>query len=434
MPAGKTYEALRADVENIPVINTHDHFDGPGDQPHHTEPITSLTLGYVRKDLITAVGGPAIHDKLIDPEVSTEEKWPLWQQVWPKMQHTAYARVTRVILRDEYGLEEISLEALKGLAGRLVDYRDEQAYVAKMDRCGIRCNLVNIWPDWKKLLAGERPVHDRSRLLIGCPALHGVRSHDAVQEIAGWIDRRATCLDEYVEVLREICRKLKDLGAIGLKDQAAYSRIIRYDGGTRGEAERLFGFFMDDPRRSLGYPEQSKPLDDFLFHELMRIARDLDLPVQIHTGYLAGTYNDVAKANAAHLRNILELYRDVRFDLFHGNWPYAGDFLFLGKSYPNVALDCCWLHCMDPRYARRLLADAVATVPQSKVFAFGGDYGALEYTCAHLAIARDNVAAALAEMVDDAWIGLDEARQIAADWLFNSPNEFLRLGFEPVSA
>jgi hypothetical protein len=118
--------------------------------------------------------------------------------------------------------------------------------------------------------------------------------------------------------------------------------------------------------------------------------------------------------------------------LVHGNWPYAGDFLFLGKNYPNVSLDLCWLHCMDPRYARRLLADALVVVPASKVFAFGGDYGALEYTCAHLELARDNVAAALAEMVDDAWLGLDEAVQVAADWLFNSPNEFYRLGHEPV--
>jgi hypothetical protein len=89
---------------------------------------------------------------------------------------------------------------------------------------------------------------------------------------------------------------------------------------------------------------------------------------------------------------------------------------------------------MDVRYSRRLLADALVVVPHSKVMAFGGDYGALEYTCAHLVLARDNVAAALAEMVDDGWLGLDDARQVAADWLFNNPNEFYRLGFEPVSA
>ena len=175
---------------------------------------------------------------------------------------------------------------------------------------------------------------------------------------------------------------------------------------------------MDDPRRSIGWPA-AKCLDDWIFHELMRIARDLELPVQIHTGHMAGIRNDVTKTNAAHFRSVLELHQQVRFDLFHGNWPYAGDILSLTKNYPNVALDCCWLHIIDPRYARRLLADAVAAVPHSKIHGFGGDYGALEYACGHLVIAR--------------WIGMDEARQVAADWLFNNPNEFFKLGFEPVS-
>ena len=433
MSRSKTYETLRSRIDSVPVINTHEHFDGPADQPKHTEPITSLTLGYVRKDLVTAVGGTAIHDTLIDPDVSTEKKWPLFQQVWQRMQHTAYARVTKLILANEYGLLDVSLEALKGIAGKLVDYRDERAYLARMDQSGIRCNLANVSPDWKKVLDGSHQVHSRSRLLISCPQLHAVRAFDDVQTIAGWQGRAVTCLDEYVDVLRSHCTRLKERGAIGMKDQSAYGRIIRYENGTRAEAERLFGLIMEDPRTALGYP-QAKPLGDFLFHELMRTARDLDLPVQIHTGYLAGTYNDVAKANAAHFRSVLETHRDVRFDLFHGNWPYAGDFLFLGKNYPNVSLDCCWLPCMDPRYARRLLADAVVVVPQSKVFAFGGDYGALEYTCAHLVIARDVVAASLAEMVDDDWIGMEDACHIAADWLFNNPNEFYRLGFEPVSA
>ena len=36
MPAGRTYEALRARIEDVPVINAHEHFDGPGEQPEHT--------------------------------------------------------------------------------------------------------------------------------------------------------------------------------------------------------------------------------------------------------------------------------------------------------------------------------------------------------------------------------------------------------------
>jgi predicted TIM-barrel fold metal-dependent hydrolase len=86
---------------------------------------------------------------------------------------------------------------------------------------------------------------------------------------------------------------------------------------------------MEDPLRSAAYPGGVQPLDDYLFHTFMRMARDMDLPVQIHTGHLAGLYGDITKANAAGLVNLLMLHRDVRFDLFHANWPYSGEILFL---------------------------------------------------------------------------------------------------------
>jgi predicted TIM-barrel fold metal-dependent hydrolase len=200
----------------------------------------------------------------------------------------------------------------------------------------------------------------------------------------------------------------------------------------RAEAERLFNRVLADPRNHLGWPE-SKPLGDFLFHHFMRLAGDLDLPVQIHTGHMAGIYNRVDKANAVHLSGLLELHQKVRFDLFHGNWPYLGDLLFLGKNYPNVSLNCCWLHIIDPLYARQLLERAVLTLPHTKIHGFGGDYGDVpEFVAGHLQIARENIAAALADLVEDGWLEEEDAVNLAAGWLFNNPNRFFRLGMAEI--
>ena len=68
-----------------------------------------------------------------------------------------------------------------------------------------------------------------------------------------------------------------------MKDQSAYSRILLYGNPTKAEAEKLFNFILEDPRRCLGWP-QAKPLDDYIFNQFLEIAEDLDLPVQIHTG------------------------------------------------------------------------------------------------------------------------------------------------------
>jgi predicted TIM-barrel fold metal-dependent hydrolase len=181
----------------------------------------------------------------------------------------------------------------------------------------------------------------------------------------------------------------------------------------------------------LAWPE-AKPLDDYLFHQFMRFARELRLPVQLHTGHLANIRNRVSQANAAHLASVLELHSEVQFDLFHGNWPYMGDLLFLAKNYPNVSLDLCWVNMIDPLYAQELLKRAVMTVPHTKVFGFGGDYfTAPEFSVAHLSLAREVIASALADLVECGWLEEEEAARLAADWLYNNPNRFYQLGLPP---
>jgi hypothetical protein len=128
------------------------------------------------------------------------------------------------------------------------------------------------------------------------------------------------------------------------------------------------------------------------------------------------------------LRTVLETHRNVRFDLFHGNWPYLGDLLFLGKNYPNAALDLCWLHIIDPDYSIELLERGVKVVPHTKFHAFGGDYPDVpEYAVSHLEIARENTAAALAGLVDSGWISREEAVQLARGWFYENPKRFFRL-------
>ncbi|RKX35712.1 MAG: hypothetical protein DRP64_19160, partial [Verrucomicrobia bacterium] len=209
----------------------------------------------------------------------------------------------------------------------------------------------------------------------------------------------------------------------------AYRRKIEYGNPSKGAAEEVFNWIMADHRRSASYPDGLAPLDDFLFHEFMRMARDLELPVQIHTGHMAGIRNDIEKTNAVHLRSVLELHRDVKFDLFHANWPYSGELLFLAKNYPNVAIDFCWANIIDPIYCQNMMKQIISSVPHGKVHGFGSDFGGQpERAAAHASMARDNIAIALADMVEIDYIDVDDAKNIAQMWLFDNPNEFFKLG------
>ncbi len=436
LPSSSLYHTLLDAIYAIPVIDCHEHLTGPEARPPYKEPIAALIPGYVKNDLQSAGFGIPEREiaRLSDPEVSTDEKWPLFQKLWQATEHTAYARVTKLVLKHVYGQTEITRQALDYVAEKLAA-QDEAAYFRTIDESGIRVMLVDVlwWLPGQLFLEGKKTFPEKLRPLISIPWLMQTANNgEGIASLSSMADKHITSLDEYLEALYLIVQKCIEKGAIGFKDQSAYNRAIAYDLVPEYEAEKLFNQVLSDPRNSLGWPEQ-KPLSDFLFHQFMRFARDLDLPVQIHTGHMAGIYNRVDKTNAANLASVLELHKEVRFDLFHGNWPYLGDLLFLGKNYPNVALDLCWLHIIDPDYSVELLERAVKTMPHSKLHGFGGDYFDVpEFVAGHLEIARLNIATALARLVESGWLCEEDALRLAADWLFNNPNRFFKLGFEEV--
>ena len=433
MPGTPTYERLRSDIADTPVIDCHEHSGGPSEAPKYNDGLVSLISGYVQSDLRSASCDADI-DFMYDASKPLDERWPVFERAWRQTEHTGYARVTKWILREIYDEPEMTREAVERISGRIIELTDEGVYWGILDKAGIRCRLQNIWPDPKAYLDGTYTLPERDRFMIPLPIYHGtVRSFGSVLGVGAQIGAGITSLDEYIDVCRRIFVRYKERGAIGMKDQSAYGRTLNFENATRADAERLFNAMMDEPRSTLDWP-QAKPLDDFLFHTFMRFARDLDMPVQLHTGHMAGTRNEISKTNAVRLTNVLELHRDVQFDIFHANWPYSGELLFLGKNYPNVALNFCWTNIIDPIYSQDVLAQAVTAVPHGKIFGFGGDYGGVEYAAGHLDISRDNIAWALARHVDSGWLGHDEAKQIAADWLFNNPNRFWKLGFDDVSA
>ena len=432
------YQRLLDQIQLLPVIDCHEHLTGPEARPKYQEPIAALTYGYVQHDLESAAFDIPGREfaKLVDEGVSTDEKWPLFERLWRRVEHTAYARVTKLVLKNAYGVHEMTRSAMDRVAVRLAAM-DEAAYFRTIDEANIQVMIVDVlgWlpQGLGSFLEGKKTFPAKWRPMISLPDFHPVRcSWESIQKIGGLVDKQITSLDEYLEAVFLVFQRCIEKGAIGIKDQSAYERVLDFELVTHSEAEKLFNRLLADPRSALGWPEL-KPLDDYLFHQFMRFARDLDLPVQLHTGHMAGIFNRVDKTNAVYLTSLLELHREVHFDLFHGNWPYLGDLLFLGKNYPNVSLDLCWLHIVDPAYAIELLQRAVLTLPHSKIHAFGGDYGDTpEFVAAHLQIARQNIASALAELVEGAWLKEDQALCLAKDWLFNNPNRFFNLGLQEI--
>ena len=332
-----------------------------------------------------------------------------------------------------WGIEKLdTIEDLKDFEVKFKT-RDASIYEKTMDRLGIKAKVVNIWEnEWDDYVDGKKQASKYTRFAFPLPSYHNMHSLDGIPAaLSKSLGRPIISLDDYVESFEIYFKRCVDFGIVCLKDQSAYERTLAYENPTKAEAEKVFNDIVFNPRGTYG-DDFVRPLDDWLFHYALNMAARYGLPVQLHTGHMAGIRNDITKANAVRLAPTIELHRNVNFALFHGNWPYMDEYLFLGKNYPNVWLDLCWVQSIDPVYCVELMKRAVMTVPHNKVFAFGGDTGAVEWVAGYLTLARDNVACALAELTDSGWLTLDEAKQISVDWFFNKPNEFYKLGFSHV--
>lgn len=422
----RCFDELRDFCEGVPLVDCHDHSVECG--PRYEDPIQVILNGYFPSDLHSA-SSDADMAVIQDTTLPLERRWEVLEPAWQRSRFTGYGQVTQRVLAEFYDERELSLAALHRMQEKLLDLSDRAAFDAMLARANIAVRLLDVWPDVRQVIDGTLELTPRGRLVISLPGLHAIRDHNAVQSNVAALKRTVTTLDEYLEACCELFAAHKRYGAVAFKDQSAYSRTLDYGNPTRAEAEAVFNWFMEDPRRSASYPDGVKPLDDYLFHAFMRMARDLDLPVQIHTGHMAGIRNDIAKTNAVGLTRLVELHSDVRFDLFHANWPYSGELIYLGKNYPNVHLDFCWANIIDPIYCQRMFQQALSAVPHGKIHGYGSDFGgSVDRAWAHAGIARDNMAIALAELVDMEYLDLDGAKEVAYGWLLGNADEFFGLG------
>ena len=424
----KSYGELRQYIENLPVIETHEHY-----VKYHEagDALDFIIDNYYDSDFVSAGGENARGDGgSMSKGLPVKDRYEAFLKIYKKSDKTAYARGMQEGLRQCWGVEDIGDydEFLKFT--EKFKARGPRIYDETMEKLHIKAKVVDIF-DLKDFVNGKDASYSKyCRFAFPLPSMHNLHTKQDLMQFSEYFGGGAiTCLDDYVESFEKYFKKCIDFGIVCIKDQSAYDRPLSYKNPTKAEAEAAFNEIVFNPRDKLG-DDRARALDDWLFQRAMRTAAKYGVPVQIHTGNMAGIRNEIAKTNAAHLIPTLELHSDVNFDLFHGNWPYMDEYLFIGKNYPNAYLNLCWVQSIDPLYCVEFMKRAVMTVPHGKIFAFGGDTGMIEWVAGYLSLARDNVACALSELVESGWISLCEARQIAADWFFNNPNEFFKLGFE----
>jgi hypothetical protein len=232
---------------------------------------------------------------------------------------------------------------------------------------------------------------------------------------------RLDTLENYLRFAESQMKRFVENKAVCLKNSMAYSRSIDYEDVPVEEARQLYAKNSE----TLSATEKKK-IQDFMFHWILQKAPNYGLPIQIHTGYLAGWGNRLENGRVTKLNDLFLKYPDTKFVLFHGSFPWMGEYTALGKMFPNVYLDLVWLPQLSREAAVRSLDEMLDQVPYNKFF-WGGDCHQIEESTGSLAFGKSVVAEVLARRIERGLLTEEVAREIAARIFRVNAVEFFRL-------
>ncbi len=214
-------------------------------------------------------------------------------------------------------------------------------------------------------------------------------------------------LDEYLAYCDYLFTKNLNNNAVCVKNSMAYSRSLDYEDISYEEAKDLFSKSSSKLSKV-----ESKKLQDFMFHWVIQKSAEHDLPIQIHTGYLAGNGNVLDNGKPVKLNNLFLKYPEAKFVLFHGGFPWTGEYAALGKMFPNVFLDIVWLPQISREEAVSALEVMLDCMPYNKFF-WGGDCALIEESTGSLEFGKDVLAEVLANRIERGLLTEEVAIDIA---------------------
>jgi hypothetical protein len=426
---------IREKVFDTPLFDDHEHLTPLPELAEEADSYESI-VGYASADLLVSMGprAPGSHPL---PEKPGRARDRAFFAAWRKSRNTSYCRAIERACRDVLGLE-YSEENGEAIGKRLQELKgdDAGAFSAKILRkkAGIRWAIHDSINLPEQVAEGQFPpfvyVNYRDDPLLA------VANRDTILDREALWKRSIHTLDQLVDGLMDsISACLETKKVTSFKIGLAYSRDLDFGFPAKADAERAFNRMMiprhgekvlrhyerirgnrEDPAIPQGSGPELRPLHDYLVHAYIQRAHAEGKPVQIHTGYLAGTNCDLRNINPMQLVPLFLHYQTARFDLFHAGWPYTDEMGTIGKHFPNVWMSMCWAWAMNPVTMQRALDAWLDGVPYNKIIGFGGDTRHPVASYGYAIQAREGIArtldARLARGDMDARLAEDVARAV----------------------
>jgi len=419
LPEASFEQRITDYVNTLELFDSHEHLMSQQSVKSSSMLDFMLLLHHYADDDIKSSGmGKPEFAELLTDKYSIKEKWEIVKPYWEASKNTAYGRVVLLAMEKLYGITELSDDTFEELSAKIkASYEGPWYDEVLKKQAKIRYAVMDV--------GANRLDDDMFRYVEKFDEFIRIYSREDIIKIGNKYKEDVATLDSFVNTLELAFEQAVARNIVGVKSALAYHRILNYENTSEKIAEKIFSYIMRSDE-VLDFKEV-KPLQDYMMHRIIGQARKHHLPMQIHTGLQAGDGNIISNANPEHLSNLFLEYRDVRFLLMHGAYPYGGELSVLSKNFRNVYIDMCWMYIISPSYSERYLNEWLETVPSNKIMAFGGDYHNVENTLGHSLMARAVVSKVLIEKVKTGYLTEQEAMQIATRILYDNGVDFFKI-------
>ncbi len=425
-------ERLYGEIRRMPVIDTHEYlmWDEAAWCADGNDVLGEYLLHYMKSDILSVGMKPEDMDFVTDSGKSLTQRWKAVEPYWELCRYTGYGRALDLAVKGIYGIDGISGRTIVPLNDAFLEHKKPGHFTHVLrELCGIETCVIDVWTfQIENKVPMFKPAWQPQNFIQPAePFGRDILGH--IKESYGLTVR---CLDDWLEALeREMALLLDRYDARTIKSSIAYNRPLHFEKTSYIKAKALFEEALTvwqrecaEEKALLHFPQE---LQDYMMHLVMKLAGQRHLTVQFHTGLFEGTGNIIGNGNPELLSNLFIDYPDVDFDLFHISYPYQSVACALAKMFPNVYIDMCWAHIISPSASISALRDFLDAVPYNKISAFGGDYMFVDGVYGHLEIARRNVSAVLAEMINEGVFGEAKALEIAKALFYDNPKRILKL-------
>jgi uncharacterized protein len=424
----KPFDALLDHVDSLWIIDTHEHLPVEAKRPPDADVLDEWLIHYLSEDLRSA--GLSVKG-LADARDSKKDLLQRWKMVapyWHAAMSTGYLRALQISARDLYGIHEINEKTIIELNEKFRAVRKKGGWYDFVLKEKCKISLAIRSPHY----AGDQDHPDPFVFTFWADPFIIPTHYSHMRARGEEVGIRVHSLDDWKAVTRRCIER--DFGnannrIVCMKCGLAYQRSLSFDKTTEAEAERDFvEFFRDWNLPDCRPPiKAGKAFADHMQHFICKVADEMGLAYQFHTGIQGCSGNFISDSNPVLLSNLFLEYSNVKFDLFHISYPYMLELSNLAKNFPNVFIDMTWGHIISPEASRRALVEWLDAVPANKISAFGGDYCFIDGVYGHAVMAKRNVAWSLARKIEDGAMDLDRAKEVAT-WLFvDNPRDLFGL-------